>query len=231
VRVAALVFDLDGTLVDSRRDLATAVNRMRADLGLPPLAVAAVVSMVGEGARTLVRRAVGAEIGPDRLEAAFAAFLRHYGEVCLDETRPYPGIREALARLAARWPLAVLTDKPEALSRRILDGLELSVHFAAVLGGDSLPTLKPDPAGLLHLAAHYGAAPGELLLVGDSAIDEATARAAGCPFALVEWGFPSPEKASLRADLRAATPRHLLELLEGREWRGREAGGAPAGKL
>jgi len=208
--VTAIAFDLDGTLIDSRQDLATAVNRTRAEMGLAPMPVASVVRMVGEGARTLVRRALGEEVGAEAFEAAFQAFLGHYWEVCLDATRPYSGLAEVLPRLAARLPLAVLTNKPEALSRRILEGLDLGGCFSAVVGGDTLPTRKPDPQGLLHLAEQLGAAPAEVLLVGDSGIDEATARAAGGPFALAEWGFPTPEeRAAIRADLLVATPGDL----------------------
>jgi len=211
---AALVFDLDGTLIDSRRDLATAVNRTREELGLAPLAVAEIVGMVGEGARRLVEKALGAEVPPERFEEVFRRYLEHYRVVLLDTTRPYDGMSEALARLAARYPLAVLTNKPEELSRAVLDGLGLLEHFAEVLGGDSLPSRKPDPAGLLHLAGRLGAAPNNILLVGDSEIDAATARAAGCRFALVTWGFPRPaDQEGINAEVRYATPAALAAAL------------------
>ncbi|HEX5760789.1 MAG TPA: HAD-IA family hydrolase [Thermoanaerobaculia bacterium] len=206
----ALVFDLDGTLVDSRRDLATALNRTRAELGLPPLMLAEVVGMVGEGARRLVEKAIGPDVPPERFEPVFGRYLQHYRAVLLDTTRPYDGVPEALERLAARYPLAVLTNKPEELSRALLAGLGLLGWFAALLGGDSLPSRKPDPAGLLHLAARLGAPPADVLLVGDSAIDAATARAAGARFALVTWGFPRPaDLAAVPADARYATPGEL----------------------
>ena len=206
----ALVFDLDGTLVDSRRDLATAVNATRADLGLDPLSLAEVVSKVGEGARNLVRRSLPAEIEGPAFEAAFRAFGGHYAAVCLDTTLPYPGIGELLSRLAGRTPLAVLTNKPEATSRAILEGLGLASLFAEIVGGDTLPARKPDPVGIVHLGERFGRAPASLVLVGDSAIDEATARAAGCRFVLVEWGFASPEeRVRLAADARAADAGEL----------------------
>ncbi|HVF61737.1 MAG TPA: HAD-IA family hydrolase [Thermoanaerobaculia bacterium] len=211
---AALVFDLDGTLIDSRRDLATAVNRMREELGLAPLALAEIVGMVGEGARRLVEKALRGEVPLERFEEVFTRYLEHYRAVLLDTTRPYDGIPETLARLAARYPLAVLTNKPEDLSRAVLDGLGLLAHFAEVLGGDSLPSRKPDPAGLLRLAGRFGAAPAAILLVGDSAIDAATARAAGARFALVTWGFPRPaDLAGIDAEARYAAPADLAAAL------------------
>ncbi len=211
---AALVFDLDGTLIDSRRDLATAVNRTRAELGLAPLTLAEVVGMVGEGARRLVEKAIGAEVPAERFEEVFHRYLEHYRAVCLDTTVAYDGVPQALARLAAPFPLAVLSNKPEDLSRLILDGLGLGAYFRAVVGGDSLPSRKPDPAGLLLLARRLAIPPERFLLVGDTAIDAATARAAGCPFALVTWGFARPaDLAGIAADYRFDRPGELVTAL------------------
>jgi phosphoglycolate phosphatase len=119
-----------------------------------------------------------------------------------------------LATLAGRYPLALLSNKGEELSRMILRGLGLDGFFREVLGGDSLPTRKPDPAGLRLLAGRLGVPVDRLLLVGDTCIDADTARAAGCPFALVEWGFPRPlGTAGLMADLRVATAAELTAAL------------------
>lgn len=214
--VEALVFDLDGTLVDTRRDLAEGVNRMRADFGLPPLALDRVVALVGEGARNLVARAVASEIPGAALEEAFARFLGHYRAVCLATTQAYPGIPALLAALAPRYPMAVLTNKPEATSRLILDHLDLARFFRALVAGDTLPTRKPDPEGLRHLAGVLGVGLGATLLVGDSVVDAATARAAGSAFALAEWGFPSPEeRAGIAADLRLGEAQDLARRLLG----------------
>ncbi len=213
-RPAALVFDLDGTLIDSRRDITTAINRMREELGLPPIPLEEVVTMVGEGARLLVERALGAGFPPDQVDRALARYLEHYADVCLDETRAYPGIEEMLEWLAGRYPLALLSNKGEALSRKILDGLGLSRFFGEVLGGDSLPTRKPDPAGLRVLAERLGVPLGRLLLVGDTWIDAETAHNAGCAFILVEWGFPRPPNLDgVKADLKVARAEELAAAL------------------
>jgi phosphoglycolate phosphatase len=216
-RYRAAVFDLDGTLVDSRLDLARAVNLARGELALPPLEVAEVVAMVGEGARNLVRRALGGAPPPELLEPAFAAFLRHYDRVCLERTRPFQGVDPLVHRLADRGvPLAVLTNKPERFSRRIVAHLGWSDCFAEVVGGDSLPTRKPDPAGLRTIAARLGLEPSAALFVGDSRIDAETADAAGAGLVLVDWGFARRDEREALEDRRwVATPAELDELLEG----------------
>jgi phosphoglycolate phosphatase len=187
---------------------------MRAELGLPPLALEQVVTMVGEGARLLVERALGPECPPDRIDPALARYLAHYSEVCLETTRPYPGIEEMLAALGGIYPLALLSNKGEALSRKILDGLRLSRFFREVLGGDSLATRKPDPGGLRLLAERLEIPTERLLLVGDTWIDAETARNAGCAFALVEWGFPrSPKLDDVKAELKVAKAEELTAAL------------------
>lgn len=213
-RPAALVFDLDGTLIDSRRDITTAINLMREGYGLTPLALEQVVGMVGEGARVLIERAVGGELPAEQIDEALARYLAHYDAVCLDATRPYPGVEAMLADLAASFPLALLSNKGEALSRKVLAGLGLAGHFREILGGDSLPTRKPDPAGLLLLADRLGVPVERLMLVGDTRIDAETAQAAGCPFSMVEWGFPRPPGVEeIRADLRITEAGELTRSL------------------
>ena len=175
-----VVFDLDGTLVDSRRDIAESANELLAACGTPPLEEAAVGGMVGDGAARLVVRifeAVRRDPPPD----ALARFLDIYERRLLVHTRPYDGIVELLTDLSRRMRLGVLTNKPLAATRRILDGLDLTRFFPAelVIGGDGPFPRKPDPAGLLHLAASAEAPVGRTLLVGDSLIDWKTAIAAG----------------------------------------------------
>ena len=178
IRPDAIVFDLDGTLIDSRRDITTAINRMRAEEGLPPLALEAVVTMVGEGARLLVERALGPGFSPEAVDKALGRYLGFYDEVCLDATRPYPGIESMLAALSRRYPLALLSNKGEAFSRKILDALGLTRYFREILGGDSLPTRKPDPAGLHILAGRLEVPVERLLLVARVPAGEVRDRAA-----------------------------------------------------
>jgi phosphoglycolate phosphatase len=185
-----IVFDLDGTLIDSRRDLADAANALLASCGGGPLAEEDIGRMVGDGAATLVARvfeASGVERPPDALER----YLALYDRRLLNHTRPYPGMAEVLGVLAMRATLAVLTNKGLASTRRILAGLDLSRHFAedAVIGGDGPFPRKPDPAGLRHLSASANVPVESTLFVGDSLIDWRTARAASTPVCLARYGF------------------------------------------
>jgi phosphoglycolate phosphatase len=180
------VLDLDGTLVDSVDDLAASVNHALGQVGLPRRSREEIRGFVGEGARMLLERAVYPHA--DRLEPALAAWRAHYGEHLLDHTRPFPGIAAALAR--AGRPLAVLTNKPGAMARRILGGLRLLELFAVVVGGDEVPR-KPDPAGVRLILDRIGAHAADTVLVGDSPVDAATARAAGVSFVAVTWGLAS----------------------------------------
>lgn len=216
MEIAAVVFDLDGTLIDSRRDLAAAVNGVRGELGYEALPVARVVQYVGHGARNLVRRSLPDEVAGEGFEAAFGRFLDLYYDRCLRETRPYPGVEALLEALAGRLPLAVLTNKPERHTGKVLDGLRLARHLRCALGGDTLPVSKPDPETLREAARRLGTPPGSTLLVGDSAIDAETAQNAGAPAALVTWGFGTPEDlAPFQPVLRPETPDDLERFLAG----------------
>lgn len=184
-----VAFDLDGTLLDTRADLAASLNHVLRVLGRPALPPERVFAYVGEGARRLVELALGED---DRalVDRGVAVFMEHYGTHLLDATRPYPGMAAVLADLAGRGvALSVLSNKPESLSRTILEGLGLVRCFVGIVGGDSLPTRKPDPAGLHHLRGLTGTAAARTLLVGDSGIDVRTARAAGAGFCGVAWGL------------------------------------------
>lgn len=183
-----IVFDLDGTLIDSRRDLADAANALIVERGGAPLPEEAVGRMVGEGARVLVERALTAA-GLPVDEQSVPRFLELYDERLLNTTRPYPGIPDALATLAARGPIAVLTNKPRAPSERLLAALSLSRFISEVVGGDGSFPRKPDPASLRYLMARYRAAPACTVVVGDSRIDFETARAAGSALCLARYGF------------------------------------------
>ena len=208
------VFDLDGTLVDSLRDLADSANDLVVECGGTPLPLDAIGRMVGEGAATLVVRffeAAGLERPPD----ALARFLAIYDTRLLNYTREYAGIRETLASLEERASLAVLTNKPLEATRRVLDGLKLSSFFDrdAVLGGDGPLKRKPDPAGLLQLCARVDVPPADAMLVGDSVVDWETARNAGAKVALARYGFgfrEFPREKLTGSETLLDSPRELL---------------------
>ena len=190
MKPSLIVFDLDGTLVDSRRDIADAANETLAAFGATPLAEAAIGRMVGDGAPTLVARAFAAA-GVDKPANALDRFLLFYGNRLLNHTRPYPGIPEVLEQLGARAALAVLTNKPLAATRQILEGLDLARFFQPerVVGGDGPHPRKPDPAGLQHLIASAGVPVDAAILVGDSVIDWRAARNAAVHVCLARYGF------------------------------------------
>lgn len=185
-----IVFDLDGTLIDSRRDLADATNALIVELGGTALREEEVTAMVGEGAAVLVRRALAAarldRVPPGALER----FLAHYDQRLTVHTRPYAGIPEALDALRQRkCALAVLTNKPQRPTQVILARLDLDRWFTDVVGGDTEAGRKPQPNGLLKIIARAGASPDSTVLVGDSPIDLQTARAAGTRICLARYGF------------------------------------------
>jgi phosphoglycolate phosphatase len=183
------VFDLDGTLVDSRRDLADASNEMLESYDAPPLDEDAVGRMVGEGAGVLVARLLAAR-GLDVPQGeALARYLAAYDRRLLDHTRPYEGIPEAVEAIGRTARLAVLTNKPSAATARILDALDLRRPFEWVVGGDSPHGRKPDPAGLLWLMRQAGASASGTVMIGDSATDVRTARAAGAAALVAGFGF------------------------------------------
>lgn len=183
------VFDLDGTLVDSQRDLANAANALVAELGGEPLAEDDIAAMVGEGAAVLVRRVlVSAEIDPTT-PGALTRFLELYDDRLVENTRPYDGIVEVLEALAKHMRLAVLTNKPQLATDRLMDALSLTRFFARVVGGDTSLGRKPSPAALLRLCEEAGVSPHDAVLVGDSPIDLQTARNAGTQILLAGYGF------------------------------------------
>jgi phosphoglycolate phosphatase len=209
-------FDLDGTLIDSRADLAAAMNHVLAGLDRDPLPGTILDSFVGEGARRLVERALGEGASVAEVDEALARFLAYYGAHLLDATRTYPGVEALLVALGARDVIcSVLTNKPEALSRTILNGLDLSGHFIAVVGGDSLPTRKPDPAGVEHLLALGRTSRAAMLLVGDSAIDVRTARAARVAFCGVSWGLTPEGMWAERPARVVGRPADVLRIVDG----------------
>ena len=185
-----VIFDLDGTLIDSRRDLADATNAVVLAYGGDRLRQEDVTAMVGEGAAVLVQRALAAAGLVVDLAEALDRFLAEYDERLTIHTRPYDGVPDALAALrTSGHPLAVLTNKPQRPTKEILDRLGLAQAFSRVVGGDTAAGRKPDPAGLLEIVEHAGAAPEETVLVGDSPVDLETARRAGVRICLARYGF------------------------------------------
>ena len=189
-RCRLFVFDLDGTLVDSRRDIADAANALLVSCGAAPIPDERIGRMVGEGAAALVARAFNAS-GVEPPADALSRYLTLYDQRLLNHTHPYEGIPALLEALGSRATLAVLTNKPIASTRRILDGLDLARHFPsdAVLGGDGPFARKPDPAALLHLVARAKVPAEATVMIGDSTIDLRTARAAGTRVCLARYGF------------------------------------------
>jgi len=209
------VFDLDGTLVDSLRDLSDTANELVVSCGGAALDMDMVGTMVGEGVGTLVARvfsAAGVEQPPD----AVSRFLTIYETRLLNHTRPYDGMTDVLGALSARASLGVLTNKPRAATNHILEGLGLAQFFAAnVIGGDGPFSRKPDPAGLTQLCSRAGVTASDALMVGDSLIDWQTAQNAGTAICLARYGFGFRQfpRAVLTGEERFIdTPRDLLTL-------------------
>lgn len=185
-----LIFDLDGTLIDSRLDLAHAVNATRRQMGLVDLSHESIYSYVGNGAPVLIRRAMGADASDAEVETALEFFLGYYREHALDYTTLYPGVRESLEALSdAGVPMAVLTNKPVRISLHIMEELRLAHRVFRVYGGNSFEFKKPHPIGIDTLRAETGVAAEETWMVGDSAVDIQTARAAGVRCCGVTYGF------------------------------------------
>lgn len=190
-----LAFDLDGTLVESVPDLATACNRSLADHGLPQVDEPTVRRAVGEGARTLVARLLPAGTSEERVDAVWASFREHYLRVCTDRTFLLPGALEFLdARVADGFRMALLTNKPQAPTERIAAHLGLDRRLERLLGGDTPLGRKPEPDGLRSLMAAAGAEPDETLMIGDGPADLAVAARAGVPAVLLRGGYGRTEK-------------------------------------
>jgi phosphoglycolate phosphatase len=194
-----IAFDLDGTLIDSRRDLADSANQLIQELGGSPLTEEAIGGMVGEGAALLVRRAMRAAGRGERAHA-LERFLEIYDQRLLNHTRVYDGIADVVRQARSQARLTVLTNKPAGPSERILAALGLRDAFDEVVGGDGPHPRKPDPTGLIAMMTSAGAAARNTLLVGDSAIDLETARRAGAMCCLVSYGF------GFRPELRIEGP-------------------------
>jgi phosphoglycolate phosphatase len=210
--VKALIFDLDGTLIDSKKDLVLSVNATLRAIGREELPADLVASYVGSGAPVLISRALGGSPDSEELQRALKFFLEHYEEHKLDYTRAYPGVREALEQLRGTQ-MAVLTNKPVNISVRILEGLRLAEYFKVIYGGNSFTTKKPDPLGANTILGELGITAQEAAMVGDSEVDVQTARNAGMISAIVNFGFGLHDRAAYPADVYLDRMEELVPLL------------------
>ena len=211
--VRALIFDLDGTLIDSKRDLIHSVNAMLQELGRTRLADDTISGYIGRGAPQLVAQALGNGASEEEQKQALKFFLGYYEEHKMDTTQAYPGVAETLEQLAA-LPMAVLTNKPARISVRILNEMGLAKYFRAIYGGNSFETKKPDPLGAVTILSEFGASPQQAMLVGDSEVDVQTARNAGTLAVAVNYGFGVHDRAAHPADIYLDRFADLTDFLE-----------------
>jgi phosphoglycolate phosphatase len=213
-KIKLVVFDLDGTLIDSELDLATAVNAMLRHYGRKELPLQVIGTYIGDGAPMLIRRALGDPADREFLQDALNYFLLYYRDHKLDTTYPYEGIKEALQQISnGERKLAVLTNKPIKASQGILAGLGLADSFFQVYGGNSFETKKPDPLGANTLMREAGAQPDETVMVGDSGVDILTARNAGLWSVGVTYGFAPQTLEQVPPDVLVDTPAELARAL------------------
>lgn len=218
--VKAVLFDLDGTLLDTAPDLVTAANAMLGELALPALDAQSIKNFIGGGIATLVKRTLAAslESEPDAqlLERAMPLYEKHYAKVMLNQTRPFAGVVEGLQAMRAQGlRLACVTNKAERFARPLLGATGLLDFFELLVCGDSLPKKKPDPLPLRHACAHFGVEPREVLLIGDSPLDTQAARAAGCHIFCVPYGYnQGRDVRELDCDAIVATLRDAAKLLQ-----------------
>jgi phosphoglycolate phosphatase len=215
--IKLLVFDLDGTLVDSKVDLTNAVNAMLRKYQRPELPVDLIASYIGDGANMLVRRALGDPADENFVREAFDAFTKHYREHTLDNTYAYDGMIEALRAIRrhadGKVSMAVLSNKPVNPSQRIVKGLGIEDLFVRVYGGNSFETKKPDPLGALTLLRETSTEPAEAVMIGDSQNDVLTARHSGMWALGVTYGFSPDSLKSPAPDVLIDSPHELIEAL------------------
>jgi phosphoglycolate phosphatase len=209
-----LIFDLDGTLADSKPDLAAAVNYVRGTFNLPILPDEQIAAFIGNGAQQLIRKALGPEVSEDELQAALRSFLHYYRQHMLDRTVLYPGVRETLDRLQD-FKLAVLTNKPLYFSCSMLDGLGIYRYFSAVYGGNSFVNKKPDPVGVLQILSDTRAHRESSWMIGDSSVDVLTGRNAGVRTCGVTYGYASESFKTYPPDFEIDRFAEIEKLVRG----------------
>jgi phosphoglycolate phosphatase len=209
-----IIFDLDGTLIDSSKDLAIAMNATREHLGMAPIDPGLIYSYVGNGVRTLIQRALGSEASKDLVDKGHEFFLAYYGAHAVENTRLYPKVQETLEQLSAKHKLAILTNKPVEISYKIVNFLEIEKNFSRVYGGDSFSEKKPHPIGIHELMQEFTASPSQVLMVGDSSVDVETARNAKVKSCGVLWGFQPESLKKSGPDILINGPEEILERLD-----------------
>jgi phosphoglycolate phosphatase len=209
--VRAFIFDLDGTLLDTKLDLVNSVNAMLGETDRPELPTEVLASYVGHGAPQLIARVLGQNASEEQRREGLAVFLKHYDHQKLNLTRPYPGVVQGLHALSD-YPMAVLTNKPRTLSVQILEGLHLAHFFRGIYGGDSFEKKKPDASGALSIVKGLGSMPKDTAMVGDSDVDIQTARNAGMFSVAVNYGFGQHNPQLWPADLYVDSLSELAPL-------------------
>ena len=213
-KIRLIVFDLDGTLIDSRKDLANSINAMLTEFNRQPLPEEIIAEYIGDGAGMLVRRALGDPADEKFVERALTSFLNHYRVHKLDYTYVYDGVFDALKALKAGRQMAVLTNKPVKPAEAICDALGLSPYFFRIYGGNSFSTKKPDPEGLTTLIREAGVLPEETVMVGDSDVDILTARRAKTWAIGCRYGLSSHTVESIPSDYLADFPKDWISALD-----------------
>ena len=215
VKFDIVIFDLDGTLADTAPDLTAALNHALEEMGRPPIPAGDVRRMVGHGARALIQKGLAAtgEVGDALIEQALPLFLSYYGAHIADHSRPFDGVDAALSALAGQGVrLAICTNKPEGLTHQLIAALGWEARFAAIVGGDTLPQRKPDPAPVHEAIARAGG--GRAVFVGDSISDTDAARAAGIPCVALTFGFSDRPADQLGATILIDHFDELIPALE-----------------
>lgn len=210
-QIKAIIFDLDGTLIDSVMDLANSVNYSLQQLGLEPHSHDEIRSFVGDGVQKLIKRSLGPK-HLEKFDRGFTIFMNHYGSHCTDNTVLYPGVAQILPQLAAEYILGILTNKSLNFTQKILQALNIAPYFKEIVGGDSLTAKKPDPAGIFYLAEKWGLDPAAgMIMVGDHATDIRVGQRAGCKTVFIAGKIG--QKQDLNPDYIIGSMTELPELL------------------
>lgn len=211
--ISLFIFDLDGTLIDSKEDIATSVNYTMRTLGLPTVSDEVIYSFVGNGVTPLIRKSIEAAGGID-FDRALKIFMEHYDQHLLDRTRPFPVVLDVLEHFS-KTPKVIVTNKSQGFSEKILKGLGMDRYFSEIFGGDTAFPKKPHPDVVRHLLTKFSAGAGETVIIGDSRVDIETGRNAGILTCGATWGFrPRQELVDIGCDYLTDRPGDLLKLFK-----------------